>query len=540
MSTPYEMSNLFPQNFTSSISAQSVPSSTLGVPRHVFAGDVWLPGQPRDSLAVGSMEADPAESAAFAVFSNATFATHGSLNSNYHGYGMATPTTQSSMLTTSWDDAKKNTAVIAFIFSLYAIVFFLGLPGNILVVHVVLRTKAMQTITNLFITNLAISDILMTLVATPFTPFALYVDSWTLPDALCKLLPTTMGVSVYVSTLTSTAIAVDRYFVIVHPFVLRMKKWLCLIIIITVWTIAILISMPLAVYQQKNFDPIKNITSCQERWPREAAREVFTIVSFVLQFVVPCSIISVCYLKVSQILRMRCIVKIGSGVKSRYQGEQEIRRKRRTNTMLIAMVIIFVVCWIPLNVHWIVTDVINDGQINGVRRNKYFTLIFFVCHLLAMSSAVYNPFLYAWMNENFRKEFRRILPCLFRHLRPASHTSVQLAGTLMTTEWSTAERSGILVRKQSGVPNVCGNATISSPNREHRPSIRLRTSDIRLSVSEAKPSLDDSKVAAIRDPASNSGSCSNSLSLAVLCRKAGQAEEAKRRQHEALKRQEEL
>lgn len=30
-----------------------------------------------------------------------------------------------------------------------------------------------------------------------------------------------------------------------------------------------------------------------------------------------------------------------------------------------------------------------------------------------MSSVIYNPFLYAWLNENFRKEFRQILPCFF-------------------------------------------------------------------------------------------------------------------------------
>ncbi len=28
-----------------------------------------------------------------------------------------------------------------------------------------------------------------------------------------------------------------------------------------------------------------------------------------------------------------------------------------------------------------------------------------------MSSTCYNPFLYAWLNENFRKEFKQVLPC---------------------------------------------------------------------------------------------------------------------------------
>ncbi len=32
-------------------------------------------------------------------------------------------------------------------------------------------------------------------------------------------------------------------------------------------------------------------------------------------------------------------------------------------------------------------------------------------HALAMSSTCYNPFLYVWLNENFRKEFKKVLPC---------------------------------------------------------------------------------------------------------------------------------
>jgi hypothetical protein len=34
--------------------------------------------------------------------------------------------------------------------------------------------------------------------------------------------------------------------------------------------------------------------------------------------------------------------------------------------------------------------------------------VYAVCHLAGMSSACFNPFLYAFMNENFRKEFVNI------------------------------------------------------------------------------------------------------------------------------------
>lgn len=53
---------------------------------------------------------------------------------------------------------------------LYSAIFVLGLFGNILVCYVVARNKAMHTVTNCFITNLALADILLCVLAVPFTP----------------------------------------------------------------------------------------------------------------------------------------------------------------------------------------------------------------------------------------------------------------------------------------------------------------------------------------------------------------------------------
>jgi len=44
---------------------------------------------------------------------------------------------------------------------LYCVIFVVGLGGNSLVVYVVSRNAAMRTITNIFIANLAVSDIMM-------------------------------------------------------------------------------------------------------------------------------------------------------------------------------------------------------------------------------------------------------------------------------------------------------------------------------------------------------------------------------------------
>uniref|UniRef100_A0A1I8H754 G_PROTEIN_RECEP_F1_2 domain-containing protein n=1 Tax=Macrostomum lignano TaxID=282301 RepID=A0A1I8H754_9PLAT len=296
----------------------------------------------------------------------------------------------------------------------YAIICVLGTLGNLLVVFVVLRKRSMQTITNILITNLAISDVIMSTVNVPLTPAIMFMGNWTLPVAMCKVMPMTMGVSVYVSTLTSTAIAVDRYLVIVHPFVPRMKPILCLLLVLVIWLVALLISLPIAVFQKVKVSPEAATESCVEDWKPEH-RPVFTVVSFLLQFLLPCCVITVCYARVSARLsrrRRRQNANYATGGKSSAREAQDVRRKRRTNRMLIAMVTIFVVCWIPLNLLWMLKDV-------NLVVEKNFHVPFFACHLLAMSSVMYNPFLYGWMNANFKArrnchtEFRILLPCLF-------------------------------------------------------------------------------------------------------------------------------
>ena len=81
----------------------------------------------------------------------------------------------------------------------------------------------------------------------------------------------------------------------------------------------------------------------------------------------------------------------------------EIRRKQRTNRMLVAMVTIFVVCWLPLNLLLMAQD-----YNKAVMKWHYFLLIFLITHVIAMISTIGSPFLYAWMNDNFKKEFQQV------------------------------------------------------------------------------------------------------------------------------------
>ena len=85
------------------------------------------------------------------------------------------------------DYLKSSPMVQVIIYILYIIVFVVGLLGNVLVVFVVAQNRAMQTVTNCFIANLALSDILLCVLAVPFTPLYFFLKEWIFGKILCHL-----------------------------------------------------------------------------------------------------------------------------------------------------------------------------------------------------------------------------------------------------------------------------------------------------------------------------------------------------------------
>lgn len=137
------------------------------------------------------------------------------------------------------------------------------------------------------------------------------------------------------------------------------------------------------------------------------SKRFFNLASLVLQYLIPFSVITYSYTKVWIILSNR--TRPG---KTKAKEELELKRKKRTNRMLVAMVIIFAGCWMPLNCVHLIMEFNIDFT-----KNPYFSNVFFIAHVIAMSSTIYNPFLYAWLNDNFRKEFRLILPWIFTAIK---------------------------------------------------------------------------------------------------------------------------
>lgn len=69
-----------------------------------------------------------------------------------------------------------NTNIYMFIFlsALYGLISFISVVGNCLIIYVVAKNKRMQNVTNYFISNLALADVVIGMFATPFQVSSLY------------------------------------------------------------------------------------------------------------------------------------------------------------------------------------------------------------------------------------------------------------------------------------------------------------------------------------------------------------------------------
>lgn len=79
------------------------------------------------------------------------------------------------------------------VFPLYLIIFLLAVIGNVLVILTLVQNKRMRTVTNLFLLNLAISDLLLGIFCMPFTLVGMLLRDFIFGEIMCKLLPYLQG-----------------------------------------------------------------------------------------------------------------------------------------------------------------------------------------------------------------------------------------------------------------------------------------------------------------------------------------------------------
>ena len=71
---------------------------------------------------------------------------------------------------------------------LYAVIFVLAVAGNSLVIATLAHDRRMRTVTNLFLLNLAVSDLLLAVLCMPFTLIPTLLQNFIFGKAMCVLI----------------------------------------------------------------------------------------------------------------------------------------------------------------------------------------------------------------------------------------------------------------------------------------------------------------------------------------------------------------
>ena len=302
----------------------------------------------------------------------------------------------------------------------FSVLIVFGAAGNGLVCYVVIRNQAMRTPRNIFIINLAISDLTLCLFTQPFNLMKVSMQRWDLGGFMCKFVPMFAGTNVFVSTISITAIALDRFQVIVYPTRDSMRKVGAAVALFSIWLISLLMASPLLIFNIT--EPIELLPGfvlyevCIENADLHYEKGAYSIASMLFQYIVPILILAFAHARICNKLKYRmvnqhqpCTVVVNSPFQRR-KNEREAKRKRKTNMLLLMIAIVFVCSWMPLNVFNIMADFGGSDLWKKIDDKR---LVFPICHLLVLSSACTNPVLYGWLNENFRREFINVLcsPC---------------------------------------------------------------------------------------------------------------------------------
>lgn len=297
-------------------------------------------------------------------------------------------------------------AIVAVFCLAYTVVFIMGLLGNSFVVAVVARSPRMRTVTNYFIVNLAMADILVVVFCIPATLVGNIFVPWMLGWFMCKTVSYLQGVAVSASINTLVAISVDRCLAICYPLKCQLSTRSVRKILLVIWSFSVAITFPWALYftLQPIHPSIPGVTICVEQWPDERFSTLYFILAhLVLCYLFPLLLIIVCYACIWVKVWRRNIPG-----ESKQTDVMVQKSKLKVVKMMLVVVVIFVLSWLPLYIIFTRLKLGTAPEEGSVDWNLMLILTP-VAQWLGASNSCINPVLYAYFNRKFRRGFVAIV-----------------------------------------------------------------------------------------------------------------------------------
>ena len=290
----------------------------------------------------------------------------------------------------------------------YCSIFLVSLAGNIFIGAIVLKTKAMRKPINFLIVNMTMSDLLYPIFLIPMSIQGVYIDSWMiggpLGQASCKLVFFLTQASGLVSILSLVLIAVDRSGAVVFP--LRsppISSKLCPFFILATWIVALVVGSPYLFAMKLVKHP--HGLACEMFWNEVfgenlSFKNYFVAFSVVFIFI-PLVLVAILYIIIVLKLKSQ---KIPGEQSANIEAEQRRQRERNVLKMAIAIVLGFVVCWLPFVIMNLLRFFASESMMScGF---LYFNSLAF---LMLSANCAINPCICFFFSSNFREGLKTLL-----------------------------------------------------------------------------------------------------------------------------------
>ncbi|GAA6235990.1 atypical chemokine receptor 4-like [Lates japonicus] len=285
---------------------------------------------------------------------------------------------------------------------MYTVCLVVGLAGNSLVVTVYAYHKRLKTMTDAFLTHLAVADLLL-LFTLPFWA-ADAVRGWELGEVVCKVVSACYTVNFTCCMLLLACISLDRYLALARAQGRDQGGWLqrvfskrhCWKVCSVVWVTAFMLGLPDLIFSEVRWTSNRNF--CLAIYPPSMARgvkAVLEITEVLLGFLLPLLVMVVCYWTVGRALK-------GLPVESR-------GKKWRALRVLLIVVGVFVVTQLPYNILKVyrVMDSVYV-LVTHCGTSKVLDKAAQVTESLALTHCCLNPILYAFVGSSFRQHMTKV------------------------------------------------------------------------------------------------------------------------------------
>ncbi|XP_073679060.1 chemokine XC receptor 1-like [Garra rufa] len=284
----------------------------------------------------------------------------------------------------------------------FTVVVVFSCIGNILVLVILALYESLRSLTNVFILNLAVSDLLFTF-GLPFWA-SYYIWGWTFGEVGCKAVKFLFYVGFYSSVLFLTLMTVQRYMAVVHPLSdwerCRCLTFSPLIVWLLSGTVAMLGSLHSTVMTESD-NQYCEYGSVEWKSGIAYFQNAFFFIAFL--------IMGYCY-----------------GRMLRTITNSRTNKRHKTVRLIFCIAIVFFIGWAPYNIVMFLKSLTFHPftQCNVSIRLDY---AYYACRMIAFSHCCLNPVFYVFVGVKFRNHLKMILEKVFKKKKKLNFNQATLA-----------------------------------------------------------------------------------------------------------------